>query len=75
MAISNEEKNRAKQKATEYLEKSIYVLSLTLGILPEDALSASSVNDLVENYAGLSEQKQKSVQSLLNQVQALNKLV
>ena len=75
MAISNEEKTRAKQKATEYLEKSIYVLSLTLGILPEDALSASSVDDLVSNYSELSEQKQKSVQSLLNQVQALNKLV
>jgi hypothetical protein len=74
MAISNSEKNAAKAKASTYLEKSVYTLSLLLGVDPEAALTASSVNDLTVGLpeVSLSGERQDAFQSLFNQIQALN---
>lgn len=76
MAISNSEKNAAKTKAQAYLEKSVYTLSLLLGLNPDTALSATSVNDLTSGIpeVNLTGERQDAFQSLFNQIQALNSI-
>jgi len=63
MSLSNSEKNDIKQKAKTHLEKSIYTLSLLVGILPEEALAAESKENLAStasfgvNSYGISEEE------------------
>ena len=74
MTISSSEKNAAKAKASAYLEKSIYTLSLLLGLNPDVALAATSVDDLTAGIpeVNLTGERQDAFQSLFNQIQALN---
>lgn len=74
MTLSNLEKTAIKTKATAYLEKSIYTLSLLLGLNPEIAMDATSVNDLSPEFSDLSEETQQSFESLFNQIQALKSI-
>ncbi len=74
MTLTNTEKNAIKAKAVAYLEKSIYTLSLLLGLNPELIMDATSVNDLTAEFSDLSEEAQKSFESLLAQIQALNSI-
>jgi len=63
MSLSNSEKNDIKQKAKTHLEKSIYTLSLLVGILPEVALATESKESLAStssfgvNSYGISEEE------------------
>ena len=63
MSLSNSEKNDIKQKAKTHLEKSIYTLSLLVGILPEEALATASKESLAStasfgvNSYGISEEE------------------
>ena len=71
MALSQEQKQKAKNEAKEYLEYSIYTLSLILGINPET---------LDENFVNPESQevdlgRWKSFECLIKQVQAYSALV
>jgi hypothetical protein len=74
MTLTNVEKNAIKAKAIAYLEKSIYTLSLLLGLNPELIMDATSVDDLTSGFSDLPEETQKSFESLLTQIQALNSI-
>ena len=47
MAVNDLQKQEMKNKAANYLEKSIYTLSYLLSVDPEDALQASNVGELM----------------------------
>ena len=76
MTISSSDKNAAKAKASAYLEKSVFTLSLLLGLDPDTALTAASVNDLTAGIpeVNLTGERQDAFQSLFNQIQALNNI-
>jgi hypothetical protein len=74
MTLSNLEKNAIKTKAIAYLEKSIYTLSLLLGLSPEVAMDATSVDELEPELSNFSEEAQQSFESLFNQIQALKSI-
>ena len=67
MSLSNSEKNDIKQKAKTYLEKSIYTLSLIVGISPETALTASSKEDLASG-ASQANNPDEAIESLYNNI-------
>lgn len=70
MALTNEQKEKAKAEAKSYLEYSIYTLALILGIDPEE-LDENTVNN--ENQE-LEINRWKSMESLIKQLQAYKKL-
>jgi hypothetical protein len=75
MSLTVQEKNEAKLKAKNFLEKSIYTLSLLCGIDPDDAFEATSVEDLISNSSILPPFDAATTavfQSLFNQVTSLN---
>jgi|LauGreDrversion4_2_1035121.scaffolds.fasta_scaffold00169_11 hypothetical protein len=74
MTLNSEQKNNAKEKAARYLESSIYTLSALLGVDPEDAMQATSVDDLSAGLSGLDAAVQQSFESLFSQVQSLKKI-
>jgi hypothetical protein len=74
MTISNSEKEAAKAQAKSYLEKSIYTLALLLALDPDDALTATSVNDLTAGMPNMTSEREQTFQSLFNQIQALNNI-
>lgn len=74
MTLSNLEKNAIKTKAIAYLEKSIYTLSLLLGLNPEVVMDATSVDELESELSNFSEEAQQSFESLFNQIQALKSI-
>lgn len=69
MALSNSEKNAIKAKANQYLEKSIYTLSVLLGLDPEVAITATSVSDLTNGVPDMTEIKQQAFDSLYSQIE------
>lgn len=70
MALTNEQKNQAKQEAKQYLEYSIYTLALILGLDPE-SLNENTVNDEDKE---LEANRWNSMESLIKQIQAYAKL-
>lgn len=70
MALTNEQKEKAKEEAKSYLEYSIYTLALILGLDPEE-LDENTVNN--ENQE-LESNRWKSMESLIKQLQAYSKL-
>lgn len=70
MALTNEQKNQAKQEAKQYLEYSIYTLSLILGLDPE-SLDENTTNDEDKE---LEANRWNSMESLIKQIQAYAKL-
>lgn len=67
MSLSNSEKNDIKQKAKTYLEKSIYTLSLIVGVSPETALTATTKEDL-SNGVSQADNKEEAIESLYNNI-------
>jgi hypothetical protein len=77
MAVNELQKQEMKNKAAEYLEKSIYTLSYLLSVDPESALGASDVNELISLSSisiSLSPSTTASFQSLFNQIASLKLL-
>jgi len=72
MNISEEEINLIKEKTSLYLTNSIHKLSYILGMDPKQIMSASSLNDLIDDNA--SQMQKDAITSLYNQVIALKKL-
>lgn len=75
MPLTNQEKSEAKNKAINYLEKSIYTLSLLCSIDPDDAYAATSLEDLISASSimpPLGETSTATFLSLLNQIISLN---
>lgn len=70
MALTNEQKNQAKQEAKQYLEYSIYTLALILGLDPE-SLDENTTNDEDKE---LEANRWNSMESLIKQIQAYAKL-
>ena len=77
MAVNDLQKTEIKNKAIQYLEKSIYTLSYVLSVDPESALGATSVNELISLSLAnlpLSVGAAASFESLFNQVVSLKLL-
>jgi hypothetical protein len=77
MAVNELQKQEMKNKAAEYLEKSIYTLSYLLSVDPESALGVSDVNELISLSSisiSLSPSTTASFQSLFNQIASLKLL-
>ena len=77
MAVNDLQKQEMKNKAANYLEKSIYTLSYLLSVDPEDALQASNVGELMSlSSIGTdpSANTTASFQSLFNQIASLKLL-
>jgi hypothetical protein len=77
MAVNDLQKAQIKNKAIQYLEKSIYTLSYVLSVDPEAALGATSVDELISSSLAslpLSPGATASFQSLFNQVSSLKLL-
>jgi hypothetical protein len=72
MNISLEEINLIKEKTSLYLTKSIYKLSYILGRDPEQVMSTTSLEELLDDDA--SPMQKDAITSLYNQVTALKKL-
>jgi hypothetical protein len=72
MNISLEEINLIKEKTSLYLTKSIYKLSYILGKDPEQVMSTTSLEELLDDDA--SPMQKDAITSLYNQVTALKKL-
>lgn len=72
MNISQQEISLIKEKTSLYLTKSIHKLSYILGMDPKQIMSASSLNDLIDDNA--SQMQKDAITSLYNQVIALKKL-
>jgi hypothetical protein len=72
MNISLEEINLIKEKTSLYLTKSIYKLSYILGKDPEQVMSTTSLEELLDDDA--SQMQKDAITSLYNQVTALKKL-
>jgi hypothetical protein len=77
MAVNDSQKEVMKNKAANYLEKSIYTLSYLLSVDPESALGASNVDELISLSSistSLSPTTTASFQSLFNQIASLKLL-
>jgi hypothetical protein len=72
MNISLEEINLIKEKTCLYLTKSIYKLSYILGKDPEQVMSTTSLEELLDDDA--SPMQKDAITSLYNQVTSLKKL-
>jgi hypothetical protein len=72
MNISLEEINLIKEKTSLYLTKSIHKLSYILGKDPEQVMSTTSLEELLDGDA--SPMQKDAITSLYNQVTALKKL-
>ena len=72
MNISLEEINLIKEKTSLYLTKSIYKLSYILGKDPEQVMSTTFLEELLDDDA--SPMQKDAITSLYNQVTALKKL-
>lgn len=68
------QKQAIKAKAAAYLEKSIYTLSVLLGLDPEQAVTATSIDDLLANETSPSAQRVQIINSLFNQIKTLKTL-
>jgi hypothetical protein len=77
MAVNNLQKQEMKNKAADYLEKSIYTLSYLLSIDPESALEVLSVDELI-SLSSISGTPSTSItasfNSLFNQIASLKLL-
>jgi len=77
MTVNDLQKQEMKNKAANYLEKSIYTLSYLLSVDPEDALQASNVGELMSLSSistDPSANTTASFQSLFNQIASLKLL-
>jgi hypothetical protein len=77
MSLTVSEKNEIKAKAEKYLESSIYMLSILCAINPDDALEATSLDELIASSTvllPLGEPTMATFQSLFNQITSLNLL-
>jgi len=72
MALTIEQKENIKKKAAGYLERSVYELSVLLGIDPDLALSANAIIDFEIDVS--TSEIRKSTESLLAQVKSLRAL-
>lgn len=75
MSLTNQQKNEAKLKAKNFLEKSIYTLALLCGIDPDDAFEATSAEDLISNSTMLPPFDATTTavfESLFNQITSFN---
>jgi hypothetical protein len=70
MALTQEQKQKAKNEAKEYLEYSIYTLSLILGVDPE-VLDENFINPESQE---VDVARWKSFESLIKQIQAYSAL-
>lgn len=77
MSLTVSEKNQIKTKAQTYLENSIYMLANLCAIDPEDALTATSLEELIAfSVIDVSSDAltMATFQSLFNQISSLNSL-
>jgi hypothetical protein len=77
MSLTVSEKNEIKAKAEKYLESSIYMLATLCAIDPDEALEATTLDELIASSAvllPLGEPTMATFQSLFNQITSLNLL-
>ncbi|MEY4333122.1 MAG: hypothetical protein RLZZ196_1860 [Bacteroidota bacterium] len=77
MSLTVSEKNEIKAKAKKYLESSIYMLATLCAIDPDEALEATTLDELIASSAvllPLGEPTMATFQSLFNQITSLNLL-
>lgn len=72
--LTTAQKQAIKTKAAAYLEKSIYTLSVILGIDPDEALNAEAVEDLMVNELTPSPERVEIINSLFTQIRTLKTL-
>jgi hypothetical protein len=70
MALSDEQKQQARQEAKQYLEYSIYVLALSLGVNPETLDENFENPETPESDAT----RYKSFNNLIRQIESLQRL-
>lgn len=70
MALSEEQKQKAREEARQYLEYSIYVLALSLGINPEELDENFENPETPESDMA----RYKSFNNLIRQIESLSRL-